>query len=112
MRLAASPAFFTRILARIGSDLGGRTGHQVPPEHPFVFIALHATQSTQPSFLGRRFLHRIATLLLELIVTSSTAHPLRRVSPRSQHEQQPHSGFAWGYQGPRLHRELRHLRQR
>jgi len=38
-----------------------------------VFIA-----STRPSFLGRRFLRCVATLLLELIFTSSPAHPLRR----------------------------------
>merc|ERR1711959_790663 len=37
-----------------------------------VFIA-----STRPSFLGRRFLRCVATLLLGLIFTSSPAHPLR-----------------------------------
>ena len=56
----------------------------------------HTTRPTQPSFLGRRFLCRVAAPLLELIVTTSPAHPLRQVTLRSHHEQRLHSGLAWG----------------
>ena len=63
--------------------------------HLVVFIA-----STQLSFLGRRFLRCVATLLLELVFTSSPAHPLRRAYAPTTCSSCLHSGLAWlGDQG-------------
>ena len=71
--LAGAHHFCLTASARVSSDLGGRADHSSSHCHLIVFIV-----STQPSFLGRRFLRCVATLLLELVFTSSPAHPLRR----------------------------------
>ena len=67
-----------------------------PSSHSRLHPHRCAARSTQPSFLGRCFLRRIATPLLELIVTSSPTHLLRQISLRSHHEQRLQSGLAWG----------------
>ena len=69
-----------------------------------VFIA-----STRPSFLGRRFLRCVATLLLELIFTSSPAHPLRRAyAPTTCSSSSILDWLGLGIKESSLHRVLRH----
>ena len=61
---------------------------------PLPSRRLHA--SIQLSFLGRRFLRCVATLLLELVFTSSPAHPLRRAYAPTTSSSSSLVGLAWG----------------
>ena len=86
---------FSLLPHRERSDrLRSRRPRGSPTVRLIVFIASHTTQSTQPSFLGHHSLRCIATLLLGLIVTSSTAHLLWWVSLRFHHEPPRCSGPA------------------
>ena len=58
----------------------------MPSRTSLVFVCINSVFDP----LGVVF-HRVATLLLELMFMSLATHPLR-----SHHEQQLHSGLAWG----------------
>merc|ERR1712072_906123 len=101
-----SPALFTRASRRaLGSAPISEAARvtQVP-----TAISSSVT-STQLSFLGRRFLRCVATLLLELIVTSSPAHPLRRAyAPTTCSSSSILDWLGLGIKESSLHRVLRH----
>ena len=74
---------------------------------PLPSRRLHA--SIQLSFLGRRFLRCVATLLLELVFTSSPAHPLRRAyAPTTCSSSSILDWLGLGIKESSPHRVLRH----